>query len=122
MASNIYLFDTYALMEILDKNKNYEPYLESTILINDFIFAEFCYALFRENIGGAENFANILSKKIIHAKPETIKEAMRFRFKNKKRNLSIHDCVSYLMAERAGVKFLTGDKEFEKMENVEFVK
>jgi len=122
MTDNIYLFDTYALLEILNKNESYEPYIESKIIINDFIYAEFCYILFRDNISDAENLASMLSKKIVHARPETIKEAMKFRFENKKRNLSIPDCISYLMAEKADVKFLTGDKEFEKMDNVEFVK
>jgi predicted nucleic acid-binding protein len=122
MTDEMYLFDTYALLEILSKNESYEPYLESKIIINDFIYAEFCYVLFRNNIHDAESFASMLSNKIVHAKPETIKQAMKFRSENKKRNLSIPDCISYLMAEKADIKFLTGDKEFEKMDNVEFVK
>ncbi len=122
MIESFYLFDTYALMEILHKNKDYEKYLESKMIINDFIFAEFCYILFRENLKDAEDLAHPLSQKIIHAKPETIKEAMSFRAKNKKKKLSMPDCISYIMAKRLGIKFLTGDKEFEKLEGVEFVK
>ena len=38
------------------------------------------------------------------------------------RKLSIPDCIGYIVAKRIGAKFLTGDKEFEKMANVEFVK
>ncbi len=120
--NDAYLFDTYALMEILNKNKDYEKYLESKMIINDFIFAEFCYIIFRNNLEDAKEFLHPLSQKIVHAKPETIKEAMKFRVKNKKKNLSMPDCISYIMAEKAGIKFLTGDKEFEKLENVEFVK
>ena len=32
------------------------------------------------------------------------------------------DCIGYIIAKRLGMKFLTGDKEFEGFENVEFVK
>ena len=32
------------------------------------------------------------------------------------------DCVGYVVAKRVGVKFLTGDREFKDMPNVEFVK
>jgi len=47
---------------------------------------------------------------------------MTFRALNKKRNLSYVDCIGYIIAKQRNIKFLTGDKEFEYMENVEFVK
>ena len=39
-----------------------------------------------------------------------------------KRNVSMTDCVGYILAKQLGIKFLTGDKEFEHLDNVEFVK
>ena len=39
---------------------------------------------------------------------------------NKK--LSIPDAIGYTVAKRLGIKFLTGDKEFEHMEDTEFIK
>jgi len=47
---------------------------------------------------------------------------MKFRKKNKKRNLSYTDCIGYVYATENDLIFLTGDKEFENLENVEFVK
>jgi len=47
---------------------------------------------------------------------------MEFRVQNIKKDTSITDCISYFMAKNLGIKFLTGDKEFENLENVEFVK
>ena len=38
------------------------------------------------------------------------------------RKLFIPDAIGYTIAKSHGVKFLTGDKEFEKMANVEFIK
>lgn len=51
-----------------------------------------------------------------------IEGASRFKLQYKKRNLSMTDCIGYILAKKLGIKFLTGDKEFEDMENVEFVK
>ena len=118
-----YLFDTYALMEILKSNQLYQTYTEnSTMIINDFIFAEFCYNLFREKVENSKNYVKEIIPAIVHADPEMIEEAMEFRLKWKDRGVSMTDCIGYIMAKRLGIKFLTGDKEFERLENVEFVK
>ncbi|MBU1103739.1 MAG: type II toxin-antitoxin system VapC family toxin [Nanoarchaeota archaeon] len=117
-----FLYDTYALIEILNKNPNYDQYTDKEIIINDFIFAEFSYQLI---VGKAENKEEILDEvepAIIFPNPEILKKAMKFRYENKKKKMSMTDCVSYTMAREMGVKFLTGDKEFEGLENVEFVK
>ena len=53
---------------------------------------------------------------------ETLKEAIQFRKTLKKRRLSYADCIGYIYAKRHGMKFLTGDKEFENLPGVEFVK
>ena len=53
---------------------------------------------------------------------DTFKEAIRFRKEHKKKDLSYTDCIGYIYAKRNNLKFLTGDKEFENMDNVEFVK
>jgi len=117
-----FLFDTYALIEILESNKNYEIYKKKRMIINDFILAEFSYRLLRENVPGAIDYINLSSQHILHASPETIRKAMAFRYENKKKKLSMTDCISYFQAKELGIKFLTGDKEFEKLEGVEFVK
>ncbi len=119
---NSYLFDTYAIIEIIKGNLNYKIYLDEEIIINNFIFAELCYILLREKYPNANIYLDKHSKFIVSVKPALIKEAMLFRFENKSKNLSITDCISYFMAKELGIKFLTGDKEFEKLENVEFVK
>ena len=118
-----FVFDTYALLEIIAGNQNYAKYLNSEIIINDFIFAELCYKIIRES--GIEK-ANFYANRFAHFRKdldaETIKEAMLFRAQNKKNNLSATDCISYVMALKLNLNFLTGDGQFEGMENVEFVK
>lgn len=117
-----FVFDTYALVEIIKGNKNYEKYLDSKIIINTFIFAELCYFLYREKYPSPEKYINKYSKHLISLEPSLISQAMEFREKNKKKKLSMTDCVSYFMARELGVNFLTGDKEFENLAGVEFVK
>jgi predicted nucleic acid-binding protein len=109
-------------MEIINNNHSYAKYLDADIIINDFIFAELCYILTRERYPKVKETLGKYAAHISHAEPETIRKAMEFRIKWKDRNVSITDCVSYLMAKDLGIKFLTGDKEFQNMDNVEFVK
>ena len=117
-----YVFDTYALMEIIQGNNSYFPYINSSFVINNFIFAELCYNLFKDKDKNAKQHIAKFAKYIGSVKPEWIEEAMEFRLKWKDRKVSITDCVGYIMAKNLEIKFLTGDKEFEDMENVEFIK
>ena len=88
-----------------------------------FIFAELCYKFLRE---GQIEKSNLYSEKyrqfIMTPDAEIIKEAMSFRANNKKKNLTATDCISYIMSKKLKIKLLTGDKQFEGMENVEFVR
>lgn len=122
MTNDTFIFDTYAISEIIKGNKNYLPYIDKKIIINNFIFAEVCYFLVREKYNNSDKYCDKYSKFIVSVKPSLIKEAMEFRYKNKGKNLSMADCISYLMSKDLGIKFLTGDKEFENLDNIEFVK
>ena len=118
-----FVFDTYALIEIINGNSGYAKYLDCGVVINEFIFAELCYKFLRE---GQIEKSNLYSEKyrqfIVTPDAETIKEAMSFRANNKKKNLSATDCISYTMSKKLKIKLLTGDQQFEKMDDIEFVK
>lgn len=58
----------------------------------------------------------------IEINDEVIKRACEFRVLFKSKNLSFIDCLGYMAAKLNNIKFLTGDKQFENLENVEFVK
>lgn len=117
-----FLFDTYALFAIIRGNENYKKYLDDEIVINTFILAEFCYNLHKEKEPRTREYLDKYAKYIHSVKPEWIDEAMKFRLSWKDRNVSITDCIGYIMSKKLGLPFLTGDKEFENLENVEFVK
>lgn len=47
---------------------------------------------------------------------------MLLRFKNRAKNSSFIDCIGYILVKENGLIFLTGDKEFEGISGVEYVK
>ena len=43
-----FVFDTYALLEIINGNSRYKNYLDAGIIITEFILAELCFRFIRE--------------------------------------------------------------------------
>ncbi|MEK6829926.1 MAG: PIN domain-containing protein [Nanoarchaeota archaeon] len=115
--------DTYALIEIKLGNPKFKDYLNHNFVIVDLILAEFYSVLLREE---NEETANFWFKKLesysIPASKEILIEAVKFRHKHKKDNISFFDAVGYIFSLKNGYKFVTGDKEFQGLLNVEFKK
>ena len=118
-----YFLDTYALIEILNKNKNYEPYRKGSFITTRFNLMELHYYLLRNTgKGDADFYYDYFLRIIVDISDKIIKQANEFKLINKKRKLSYVDCIGYTVSGMNGAKFLTGDKQFKDMENVEFVK
>ncbi len=82
-----------------------------------------CYSLLRDGkTAEIDDFLNYSSDYIVDFNKSLIKEAAFLRVEHRKKNISMADCIGYCLARVLGIKFLTGDKEFEHFENVEFVK
>ena len=119
-----YFFDTYALFEIIKENKNYLRYIKDiTIITTKLNLMELHYSLLR-TVGKkeADKHYDYFLKFVIEFSDETIKKANEFKFLNKNKKLSYADCIGYILAKMNNIKFLTGDREFENLEYVEFVK
>lgn len=121
--AEFYYFDTYALIEIFKGNKVYDKYTNADIVLSQLNLFELFYALLKET---DEKTATLILNKyykfITDLDKTTIEQAAKFKFLYKKHKFSMVDCIGYTIANRLGVKFLTGDKEFANFENVEFVK
>ena len=118
-----YFFDSYAVMEILKGNKNYDAFRDSEVVLTKLNLFEIYHNIlkqFDEEL--AEEIINKYKVFAVDFDEITIKKAAKFRIENIKRKLSMTDCIGYILAKKIGIKFLTGDKEFEHLENVEFVK
>ena len=118
-----FYFDSYALIESILGNRNYRPYIGTSIVITKLNLFEVFYSFLKN---GDEKTAlaalNNLLNSTIDFDADTIKQAAKLRLLRKKDNLSMADCIGYVTARKLGIKFLTGDMQFKDMLGVEFVK
>lgn len=119
----MYFFDTYALFELIKANKEYKKYGNYPLKVSVLNIAELYWGLLKE-IGKpkADEWLKRFKFDIIIIDYDLIISAVSFRYEHKKRDISLVDSVGYLLAKKYGLKFLTGDKEFKDISNVEFVK
>ena len=125
---NDYFFDTYALHEIEEGSGNYFQFSKEVGIVTTTLnLMELYYSYFvKKGLAAAELAFSHFRPFCVEVADEILKEAaaMRAHLKTKssKSNLSYVDCIGYVMAKKLKVKFLTGDREFEGLDNVEFVK
>ena len=123
MAEVNYFFDSYALIEVFKGNSNYDKYADTKTVTTYFNLYEAYYSLKNKGVNDRiEDFFNSVKVFCINLKFEWIKEATDFKLKHKKENMSYVDCLGYIISKELEIKFLTGDKEFKDLDNVEFVK
>lgn len=119
----MYFFDTYAIVEIVHGNENYRRFGDAAIITSLFNLGELYYVLLKEF--GEKKTGELMERfnfDFVEATSGNVIEAAKFRYANKKKKLSFIDCIGYILAKNKNMKFLTGDKEFENMPDVEFVK
>ncbi len=115
--------DTYALMEIIEGNKKFLEYINSIFVITDITLAEFYGVLLRKK---GEQTADYWFKKFerysLAVNKNILIKAIKFRYEHRKQDISFFDAVGYISSIENGFSFVTGDKEFEHILNVEFRK
>ena len=118
-----FFYDTYAIISLIEGSENYNKYKSNIITTGILNFAEL-YNIFLRNQGKrtADYWAKKLNFNIIEIDKDSISKAVKLRFDNRKENLSLTDCVGYILALKNNLKFLTGDQKFGDKKNVEFVK
>lgn len=116
-----YFFDTYALVAIIKNNSNYVKYIDDKVTITIFNLVELYYIVLKDF---NEEKAVLIYKKfkdcVNDLDDDIIYAAMKLKLKHK--NLSYSDCIGYCFALKNNLNFLTGDKEFKDLSNVEYVK
>ena len=120
----IYFFDTYALVEVVKGTSNYEKYKTSTIITTLLNLMELHYSCLQD-LGGerAKTIFDSLKEFAVDFEEQDVINANIFRYsQNKKgKKISYVDSIGYVLSIKYGVKFLTGDREFKDVENVEFI-
>ena len=123
MVDETYFFDSYAVFEMLEGNPGYELYRRSLMILTKLNLFEIFYYLLRM---GKEKEAFVILQKYdkftADFDDKIIAQAAYMKYQHKQKKLSMTDCIGYVLAQQMDIKFLTGDKEFEHLENVEFVK
>ncbi len=113
-------------MAYLSDNSNYRAYFEENNgYLTKLNLMEISYrTLELHGTHAVSEVVNLFAKYIIDFGLSDIVGAMKLRLKLKKdgRNISYADALGYYMALKNRLKFLTGDREFERLENVEFIK
>ncbi len=117
-----YFFDSYAFFEFIAKNPSYERFQQVQFVTTKLNLFELYYGLLQQN---QEKLASFLLEKYspyaLDFDTHVLVYAAQFKFHQKKRKLSMTDCIGYIFARRLGIPFLTGDKEFKDMDNVVFI-
>lgn len=119
-----FFFDTYAIMEIFQGNENFKKYLKNDIITSKINILETYYHLLRTyDEKTANKYCDQLLGYVEEIKYDDIKLAAkkRIEFQAIGHNVSFADCIGYAISQRLKIKFLTGDKEFKNIENVEWV-
>ncbi len=118
-----YFADTYAIIEYLKNNPRFISYFEKhQILTTRLNLMELFYSSLKD--AGeelAERHYNSFLSRITEITDLQFKAAAKMRLRYKQNNLSYIDCLGYSIALDEKAKFLTGDKEFHEMKNVEWV-
>lgn len=114
------------MIEYLSGNRSYAAYFESGRLATSLLnLAELYYrVLFERGKDEAESTYTAFRAYQGEITHEDITLGMQLRLRRRAggSNLSYTDAIGYAMSERMGLRFLTGDKAFKAMGNVEFVK
>ena len=123
MGERMRCLDTYALVEILEGNPAYRKIIGEEFVVADCTLAEF-YALMckRPNERTARYWLEKFRPNSRQIGLDVWIEAVKFRVEQRKKNLSLFDCLGYAFCRANKYVFLTGDKEFEGMEGVEYIK
>ena len=121
-----YYYDSYAILEFLASNEKYKKYfVEHKGILTVLNLMEVSYGLLKHMRAKStvEDLQAFLPYVIGFDVPD-IDVAMKLRLKlekEEKLNISYVDALGYYLAKKHGVLFLTGDKSFEDLENVEFI-
>lgn len=119
-----FFFDTFAFFESIKGNENYRPYLHDVGIVTTRLNLMELYhgLLVTSGKAVAEKYYSEFLPFCVDPDEDSYKEAAELRYRLKRQNLSYIDCMGYILARKNGVRFLTGDKQFEGMDNVEFVR
>jgi predicted nucleic acid-binding protein len=120
-----YFFDSYTVLAFLSGSPSYQKYLEENEgYLTKLNLLEIFYRTLEEyGLKAASDIVSSFSKYVVDFDLEDIANSMKLRLELKRKGLDISyaDALGYYLARKIGVRFLTGDSDFENLKGVEFV-
>ncbi len=120
-----FFLDTYAILEYLRGNAEYLDRISGAELTTSLLNLMELYYIFLRDHGekAAESVYSAYRHYQAEATDEDVRSgmALKLRMKSKRISLSYADALGYAIAERLGIRYLTGDDAFRGLPNVEFV-
>ncbi len=118
-------YDSYAILAYTSGHPAYKRYFEENdgVLTKLNLLEVFYRALEQYDFRAASDILESFSKYLIDFGLEEIAGSMKLRaeLKREGRNLSYADALGYFLSRQMGLEFLTGDREFRDLSNVEYV-
>ena len=117
-----YFFDSYALVEVIRADPHYAEFMEEPVITSATNLAEVLYYALRTGQEKAyETAMQRLNPDLLDTNRRDWENAARIKFEYREKKLSLVDGLGYVLAEKNRLQFLTGDRQFEKMQNVKWV-
>ena len=118
----MYCLDTYALIEIARGNPKFTFLINEDFVISNLTLAEFYWVLIRDaGQDEADYWINKLSDFSADVSLNILLKAQRFRYLNRKKDISFFDSAGYIFSKENKYIFVTGDKEFKDLSDVKFI-
>lgn len=117
-AETIYFLDSYVIIGMAYGNENYAGFTKFPFFSIKWNLLEVYYCLLKKFGEKFDKFAPFA----LTIKDEHIFLAAQFKLKNNKREFSYIDVLGYTISQIEGYSFLTGDKQFEFLPDVEYIK
>ena len=118
-----YFSDSYAIIALAEGSQSYNKFQGMQIVTSILNIGEIYQIILRKHgKETADNWFKEINFELLEITPEIIINAIYFRHINKKKNLSLTDAVGYTLSLKHNLKFLTGDKQFKELPNIEYVK
>lgn len=118
-----FFYDSFSVLAYLSDSPGYVDYFEkNTGVLTRLNLMEIHYAILKAHGSrAAHDTLEAFSGYEIDFALSDVEGAMKFRLGHRHLNLSYADALGYFLARRTGVRFLTGDRVFKGLPNVEFV-
>lgn len=120
-----YFYDSYAVLAYVGGDERYRQFFEQDdgVLTKLNLLEIYYRSLERHGSKAAMEILEAFSKFLTDFQSKDIEESMKLRMKLKQKrlDLSYADALGYHLASSMKIKFLTGDKAFKNLENVQFL-